>query len=799
MRLTVSLPQVTVSISKLADQPESPTIQPRYLRFRGKNWATREIVTSKSAGEVLAWGQMVVLPPSVSFLFVLLAGLCGLSSGLYAAPVAPSIFRHDVMAVISKAGCNAGGCHGNGGGKGGLKFSLRGQDPDLDYAALVEDQGGRRVNLLEPERSLLLQKASAQVAHEGGQRVAPDSPEYRILLDWLKAGAPPDTDSGPQLDRLEVEVPKHVIAEPEREVRLATTAVFTDGTKRDVSRLAVYEPNDVLTKAGIDGLLDRERAGETTVLVRYLNQQVPVTLNWVPSREGWSWADVPTNNYVDELVFEKLKKISVQPSDLCSDEVFVRRAYLDLLGFVPTAETARAIVGDPAPDKRAQLIERLLYREEFADFWALKWADLMKIEERQLDTKGMEVFHGWIRSSIAGGKPMDQFARELIAARGKTFENPPANWWRANRDPVTRAENTARVFLGVQLNCAQCHNHPFERWTQDDYYNWTALFSRLDYKILDKKRTDENDKQEFRGDQIVLIKDSGSVMNPRTGEPAVPTFLGNVKPETSKDRDELQALGDWMVKDPMFARMQVNRIWFHLMGRGLVDPVDDFRSSNPPSHPAVLDALATQFAKGGFDMRDVIRTIMNSRVYQLASEPNATNADDETFHSKGLVRRLTAEQMGDSLARVTDAPLQIDGFPAGTRMAQVPEGRKHYKPLKTDLDRFAASFGKPPRLIASECERTNELAMPQAFQLISGPLLQGMLTRPGNRVERLADPDLPPDQAIEELFWTALSRPPSSTERERAMNHFDSSCDRRKATEDLLWALVNSKEFLFIR
>ncbi|MGV3530837.1 MAG: DUF1549 and DUF1553 domain-containing protein, partial [Chthoniobacteraceae bacterium] len=599
--------------------------------------------------------------------------------------------------------------------------------------------------------------------------------------------------------KLEVDVPKHVIVEPERGVKLSAAAVFSDGTRRDVSRLAVYEPNDVLTKAGVEGELTRERAGETTVLVRYLNQQVPVTLNWVPTREGWAWQDVPTDNFIDELVFGKLRKISIQPSELCTDDVFIRRAYLDLLGFVPSADAARAFVADAAPDKRAQLIERLLARPEFADFWALKWADLMKIEERQLDTKGMEVFHGWIRSSIADGKPMDQFARELIAARGKTFENPPANWWRANRDPITRSENTARVFLGVQLNCAQCHNHPFERWTQDDYYNWTALFSRIDYQILDNKRTDENDKQEFRGDQVVRIKASGSQMNPRTGERAVPQFLGGVKPEVTKDRDELQALADWMVQDPMFARMQVNRVWFHLMGRGLVDPVDDFRSSNPASHPEVLERLAKYFAAEGFDLRKVIRTIMNSRVYQLSSEPNETNAEDEVFHSRALVRRLTAEQLGDSLARVSGAPLKIPGFPEGTRMAQVPEGKTHYKPLKSDVDRFGASFGKPPRLIASDCERSNELAMPQAFQLISGPLLQDLLTRPGNRAEKLSADSVPRDVAVDDLFWTALSRAPTEDERTRALDYLYSATDRRRATEDLLWALMNSKEFLFIR
>jgi len=306
---------------------------------------------------------------------------------------------------------------------------------------------------------------------------------------------------------------------------------------------------------------------------------------------------------------------------------------------VPTAEAAHTFTADSDPDKRAKLVETLLARGEFADFWALKWADLLKIEQRQLDYDGMRVFHGWIRESIAQNKPLDQFTRELIAARGSTLKNLPANWWRANRDPITRAENTARVFLGTQLNCAQCHNHPFERWTQDDYYDWAGLFARLDYKLSGEKAKDTNDKNEFRGDQTVLIKAHGAVTNARTGDPATPRFLGGEKPATSKDRDALLALADWLPHSPMFARMQVNRVWFHLLGRGLVDPVDDFRASNLPSHPELLDALARDFAENGYDLRRLIRTIMASRTYQLAAEPNATNADDETNNSHALVRR----------------------------------------------------------------------------------------------------------------------------------------------------------------
>ncbi len=709
------------------------------------------------------------------------------------------LFRRDVMAVMSKAGCNLGGCHGNGQGKGGLKLSLRGQDPDLDWLALTRDQAGRRVNVVEPEKSLLLLKATAAVPHEGGKRFAPGSPEHAVMAGWLRAGALDSGIDAPRLTKLEVTPRESVLVEPETQAALKATAIFADGTRRDVTRLAVFEPSNLLVKVSEDGVVKREQAGESTVLVRYLDQQVPVRLAFVPARKDFVWSDPPAANFIDEHVFKKLRTLRTNPSALCDDTTFLRRAYLDLLGLVPSPETARAFVADSTADKRPRLVEELLKREEFADFWALKWADLLKIEERQLDAKGMEVFHRWIRESIAANKPIDVFARELIAARGSTYQNPAANWWRANRDPVMRAENTARVFLGTQLNCAQCHNHPFERWTQDDYYNWTGLFARVDYKIVENKKKDKSDTREFKGDQIVLLKTSATVLNPRTGEAATPRFLGGEVPQITKERDELLALSEWLTRSPMFARMQVNRIWFHLLGRGLVDPVDDFRASNPPSHPELLEGLARDFEKKGYDLRHAIRTIMASRVYQLASDPNGTNADDEVNFSRGLVRRLTAEQLIDSTSKVLAAPLRIDDWPEATRLAQVPEGRKHYHPLTTDLDRFALAFGKPPRLIATECERTNEPTVVQAFQLISGPAINDLLTRRDNRLRDWATSTAPAREVVEEVFWTALSRPPNEAERERFAQHLATAPDKRRGLEDLAWALLNSKEFVFRR
>ena len=745
----------------------------------------------------MALKKIMLSPRSANPISVIASSVIGLLLCATLARGEEVVFRTDVMAVLSKAGCNAGGCHGNASGKGGFKLSLRGQDPDLDWLALARDQGGRRVNLIEPQNSLIILKATAGIAHEGGQRFARGTPEYSILLRWLKDGARDSGVKGPKLTKLTVTPGESVLVEPATEIKLRAVAKFSDGTERDVSRLSVFEPNNQGASVSVDGLVRREKVGETTVMVRFLGQQVAVPIAFVPARPGFVWNDAPSNNFVDDAVLKKLRLLRMNPSELCGDAAFVRRASLDLLGLVPSAGEVRAFIADGAPDKRAKLIDAFLERGEFADFWALKWADLLKIEAQQLDQQGVRVFHDWIRESIAANKPMDQFARELLAARGSTFQNPPANWWRANRDPITRAENTALVFLGTQLKCARCHNHPFERWTQDDYYNWAGVFARIDYKLSEDKRTDKNDQHEFKGDQTVLITAKGSVTNARTGEPATPRFLGAGAPKLAAGEDELTALADWLPHSPMFARMQVNRVWFHLLGRGLVDPVDDFRASNPPSHPELLDALVKDFVDHHYDLRHLIRTIMASRTYQLRAEPNDTNADDESNYSRAIVRRLTAEQMVDSMSKVLGAPLDIEGLPSGTRLAQAPEGRKHYRPLTTQLDLFSASFGKPPRLISSECERSNDTALPQAFQLISGPLVQQLLTRQGNVIDQLLASSRPDREIIEELFWTALSRAPSAQESQRTSAYLGEAKDRRRACEDVAWALLNAKEFVF--
>ena len=714
-------------------------------------------------------------------------------------------FQTDVSAVLSKAGCNLGTCHGNATGKGGFKLSLRGDDLSYDHAALVRDQFGRRVDVVAPDESLLLLKATQAVAHEGGKRFDRDSWEYRTLREWIAEGAPRKSVGAPTLVKLEVTPREQFLTPPAESVQLQVQATFSDGSVRDVTPIACYEVvNVAVADVSVQGKVTRKEFGETTVLARFLRLQEPVRLAFVPARPDFQWANTRPHNFIDEHVFAKLRTLRMNPSELASDEVFLRRAYLDLLGILPTVEEALKFVGRGAPTgKRAALVDELLERPEFAGFWALKWADLLRVEEKSLDAKGMQDFHHWIRNSLARHQPMDQFVRELIAARGSTYANPEANFYRANRTPVLRAEAVAQVFLGTRLQCAQCHNHPFDRWTQDDYYDWAALFARLDYKILRNDRRDKNDKHEFIGEQIVYLARKGSVTNPRTEQPAEPRFLGAPKQDFAR-QDELEALAAWMTRpeNPLFARAQVNRIWFHLMGRGIVDPIDDFRATNPPSHPALLDALTAEFVKSGFDLRHLIRLIMASRAYQTVSEPNETNREDASNYSRSLVRRLGAEQLFDTLHQVAGVTPEFRNFPTGTRAAELPgarlEGRRGRR-VQLSPDLFMSVFGKPPRLTTCECERSTETTMSQAFQMISGPSVNELLTQSDNRIAALLDSGRPNRAIVEELYWTALTRPPSEAELAKTLAHIEKATDRRAGVEDVLWGLVNAKEFVLRR
>jgi hypothetical protein len=715
-------------------------------------------------------------------------------------PASVPSFRREVMAVLSRSGCNMGACHGNLNGKGGLKLSLRGEDPGVDYQTLVRELEQRRVNVHEPAASLILQKPAGQVVHQGGVRFLTDSYEYQVIREWIAAGAPAPLDNEPELARLEVQPQEAVVTAPQDSIQIEVTAIFEDGTRRDIRNLAVYELTDNLAEVTSEGLVKKLGLGETTILVRYLNQQLPVRIAFLPAAPAIAWQAPPAENTIDQLVFQRLQSLQVTPSESCDDATYLRRAFLDLLGVLPTADEGRAFLASSAPDKRERLVEHLLARPEFAEQWALKWSDLLRNEEKVLDTKGVDVFYDWLRTSFARGTSLSDMVRDLVTAKGDTYEVPPANFYRALRDPFARGETTARLFLGVRLQCARCHNHPYDVWTQDDYYNWAGVFARIDYDIPENKRKDKLDKHEFVGQQIVKFKDEGEVKNARTGKNAQPQLLGADK-RLGKSQERLEALGTWLTsaENERFAENQANLVWYHLLGRGLVEPVDDFRATNPAVHPQLLDDLAAKLSDSGFDLRTLIRHIMASQTYQTASVPNASNDQDVRLFSRTVPQRLSAEKLLDAWSQVLDAPAEFVGYPAGTRAGQIRgvERVRAREKTPSTADRFLKTFGKPDRLLACECERSGETTLKQAFVLLGDRGLDRLLTRDDNRLARLAKSDRSADDIVSELYFVALLRQPTSGELAAAKVLLAQNDNRLVGLQDLAWALLNSKEFVF--
>jgi len=730
----------------------------------------------------IRWNIAVLLPLLTVFSRAVADGARGVS------------FRNEVMPALSKAGCNLGACHGAASGKGRLALSLRGEDPLKDHAALT----GTFLRPGEPRRSAMLRKATTDLPHEGGKRFAVDSDSYRVLARWINEGAPFEVEGEPKLARLEVSPKERVVFAPETSAQVSVVAHFSDGSRRDVTRWAVYEPSTLNVEAGADGLIASLRPGETTVAVRFLHLQAPVRLAFVPQRPSFVRNDPPANNFIDVALRKKWRRLRLVPSDLCDDATFARRAWLDLTGVIPPADEARAFVADPDPSKRQRLIDRLLESPGFADYWALKWADLLRVEEKVLDRRGVAAFHGWIRQSIAENKPVDQFAREILTALGSTYAVAPANYYRALRAPDRRAEAVAQIFLGTRLSCAKCHNHPFERWTMDDYYGFAAVFDGMDYEIKENKRFDKNDKNNFVGEQIVKLVAKRNLKHPKTKEEPAPRLLGVSAKIGSVDR-RLNELADWLAAgdNPLFARVQINRVWSHLMGRGIVEPVDDFRATNPPTNPELLEALTADFVRSGFDLRHAIRTICASRAYQLDSRPNATNADDEINFARAQPRRLGAEQLLDSVHGVLGSLPRFEGYDQPMRAAQVPGIRAVYRPKRpTPGDRFLHLFGKPPRLTDSDTERVNDTSLAQVFELTSGATLNALLADEKNALTDLERGCRVDGKLVRELYWKMLTRGPSDEELRAATGHLKQAGDRRVAVEDLAWALLNAKEFV---
>jgi hypothetical protein len=717
----------------------------------------------------------------------------------------PISFRNDLVAAMNVGGCNAGACHGTPSGKNGFKLSLRGFDPAADFQQLTRDVLARRTDRVRPTASLILQKALGRVPHEGGQRFLPRSLPGQVMRDWLTEGLRDDPAKLPGVKSIDVLPGSRVQKDPARWQQLAVLAKFSDGSVRDVTRLTVFSSSDeAVATVNTTGLVQFHQAGEVAILCRYLMQLNTVRLTFLQPRKDFKWPNPPENNYVDKHVFAKLKMLSIAPSDLCSDDEFLRRAYLDLCGVLPSSAEVRKFLASKDKAKRTKLVDALLERGEYADYWTLKWSDVLRSSRKTIQVKGTHVFQRWLRSHFKKDTGFDVVVRQLLSASGSTFRNPPANYYRIARDPQNLAETTAQLFFGIRMQCCKCHNHPFERWTQDDYYSMAAWFARVRQK---RDARDPGPAINLPGAEVIFTDRAGEVRQLRTGQLMAPKFLGGAIPAIPAGKDRRLVLAKWLTAgdNPFFAKSTVNRIWYHLNGKGIVDPVDDFRDSNPSANDELLDALAKDFVKHKFSFKHLIKVIMTSRTYQLSARANTFNKDDSKYFSHAVTKLLPAEPLLDAICTALAVPEKFAGLPLGTRAVQLPDGDFNHPFLKT--------FGQPARELACECERESDSNLAQALQLINGPTVNEKVRNPNNRVGKLLARKLADKAVVEELWLATLSRPPDAEEVQIALEYVASGgkdrkgdkskkvkpkvVDRRKAWEDLHWALLNSKEFLF--
>lgn len=695
----------------------------------------------------------------------------------------PVGFRNDVLPVFMKAGCNTGGCHGSAEGKEGFRLSLFGFEPQKDYVSLTRDMTVRRLDFAQPRESLLLRKPLGEAEHGGGQRLQPDSPMMHTLLRWIEARAPDDPADAPRLSHIEVLPARCILDAGGQTQPLIVRAFYSDGSDRDVTPLALYDSSDTTTAVvSEEGIVTSGTRGEAYIMARYGSFAVVSQLIVRDGGRAYTWPDhIAARNEIDEAVFAKLRTLHVRPAEPAADGVFLRRVYLDVLGVLPTVEEYRAFMDDPSPDKRARLIDALLERREFADLWAMKWAELLRIESgsRRLSLKAMHLYGEWLRNAIRARTPLDHMVRELLTAEGGAFTHPAANFYVGESQPALMAENVAQVFLGIRIQCAQCHNHPFERWTQDDYYGFAAFFAQIGRKPgADPRET------------VVFNSGGGEVRHPRTGEVVAPKYLGGPAPDC-RGRDRRVVLADWLTspENPYFAACFVDRVWAHFFGRGIVDPPDDVRVSNPPSHPELRERLARRFVASGYDLRDLVRTICNSYTYQMAVAENEEQERDVRHFAAAKVRRLPAEVLLDAVCSVTQSPEKFAGLPLGARAVEVTDANAG--------SFFLSVFGRPSRLSACTCERRDEPTLSQALHLLNGATLAAKLADDNGRLARQIAAQTPPQAAIEELYLSALSRPPTREELTLLIGTYEQSPDKRRALEDIYWAVLNSKEFLF--
>ena len=699
---------------------------------------------------------------------------------LEAAPDSPS-FRNDVLPILSKAGCNSGPCHGALAGKNGFRLSLRGYDPVTDYFSLTREALGRRLVKMAPARSLILLKPTLTLPHGGGKRFDVDSPEYRVIADWIAAGAPAPKPGDPEIETIEVHPEKIVLQQPGDTVRISVRARFSDGSIREVTRQTKFSStNEGVVEVGDRGLATAKGHGEGAVSVWY-SSKVAFSRVTVPHERQLGpelFGQAPRNNWVDDLVLAKLSELQIPPSPLSDDNTFIRRVYLDTLGVLPNRQDLRRFLGDTRSDRRARLIDSVLDRPEYVDYWAYKWSDLLLVSSRKLEQAAMWSYYHWIRNGVAENRPWDRFIEELVTATGSNLENGAVNYWLIHQQPQEITENLSQAFLGISLTCARCHNHPLEKWTQDQYYGMANLVSRVRLK-----------DGQAAGEVTLVPRPVGEVSHPRLGRPMPPQPLDGEALALDDPADRRRHLARWLVGSEHFARSLVNRVWAHFFGRGVVDPEDDLRATNPASNEALLSALTRDFMDHGHDVKRLIRTILNSATYQLSSTGVPANRDDEEYFSHHRSRRLPAEVVLDAMSQVTEVPEDFKGYPLGTRALQLPE---------TQVESyFLDSFGRPPRLTSGADERKGDANVAQVLHLINGGTLNRKLRAEGGAVDRLLELELSAPELVERVYESALSRRPSRPEVARLVAALDLEQASREGVEDLFWAVLTSKEFLF--
>lgn len=699
-------------------------------------------------------------------------------------------FELDIQPLLTARGCNAGPCHGKARGQNGFALSLLGFDSDMDFHAIVKEARGRRLFPSAPDQSLLVLKATGELPHGGGIRIERDSDDYRELIEWIREGTARITTQDPRLESISISPKPHPMTVGQV-VNLNVTAHYSNGTVRDITETCAYQSNEAsVISVKPDGSLRAGTIpGEATVMARYMGH-IATWSSAIPRPEpveAVAYEQLPVNNFIDSLVYNKLSELNILPSEPCDDSQFLRRAFLDVIGRLPTPEEARQFFNSVDANKRQQLVDGLLQRPEYGDFWANKWADLLRPNPYHVGIKATMSLDGWLRDNFRNNVPYDQFVRKLLTAQGSTWRNGAVTIFRDQRQPDELVTMASQLFLGVRLECAKCHQHPFEVYGQSDFYGLAAFFSRVQFKGTGISAPISG------GEEMVHVKAEGQVRHPLTQEPVpTKTLMGAVVDVPAGD-DPREALVDWMTapENPYFAHVAVNRIWADLFGIGIVDPVDDLRATNPPSNPELLSALAEHFRAVNFDQKELLRTILSSHVYALSSRPNTTNFADNRNFSRHYRQRFRAEVLMDAVADVTAKPGNFSGMPTGTRAMQLWTHR-------TESD-FLDAFGRPDPNQDPPCERSPNATVVQALHMMNSPAIQSRIVAEGGTCHRLAKaPDRSPESIVEELYLLAFARQPTTTEQEALLKEFArADANRRQVIEDILWSLMNSPEFLY--